>query len=79
MWILKFCIVNAFCFEYTGVQGSDGVFKAQKLFDQWQICYPDVKRDPISVWDDVVLNRYVCLFDQWQVCYLDAKKDPISI
>ncbi|XP_072042849.1 DNA-dependent protein kinase catalytic subunit-like [Amphiura filiformis] len=44
----------------AGVQGRDGCFKAQKLFDQWQGCYPDSKRDPISVWDDVVLNR--CLY-----------------
>ena len=65
-------IVQNFCIEYLWCCNifcllsfllDSGHFEgpAMRLVSNWSRNLPDAKRDPITVWDDVVLFRYVQL------------------
>ena len=36
-----------------------------KLLQRWNARFPHPKRDPVSVWDDIVTNRSVQEFRKW--------------
>lgn len=38
-----------------------------KLLQKWNARFPHPKRDPVSVWDDIVTNRSVQEFRKWTI------------